>query len=369
MLPGARRMDPSKTRTLVFGGIAGVIYGILAYVAFARHPGGGGVASLSFLVLVPLGMAAIPLLFSDADQVRWYRRALFMPWISVVGLYLFLLAVRLEDLLCVLLLAGPFVMVVSLVTWVVRAVMIRRASTARRRAVAATLLCLPFVVLATGAEDRLLVGRQTVTVREEVVVAAAADAVWRQIVEVPLISPRELPAGPFNRLGIPRPLSATADAHRAGGVRTGMFEGGLRFREPIRAFEPGRRLTLDVEADAASVPDAPSLRHVFGRGYFHIDEVSYEIEARPDGGTRLVLGCRYSLHTSVNPYGRVWADLIIADFERRLLQVIAARAEREARARPPGGGGGIAAGGRVVVPGAVASQRPDVVVEGARAYP
>ena len=83
--------------------------------------------------------------------------------------------------------------------------------------------------------------------------------------------------------------AATVDARRVGGVRTGLFEGGLRFVEKIPAYEPERRLLLDVgrprEHLATTVAASRLQRALTWRAV-----VSSVPAAKPlPGGTRLSL--------------------------------------------------------------------------------
>ena len=312
---------------LLWGGLFGAAYGLLAYAIIAG-PKPNLAASYSFLALVPVALGAVPLLFSDPDQVAWFRKAFFIPWVSTLGLFLVLLAARAEGPICFLVLLGPFVLFISAGIWVVRAVGLRRLKKAQRKAAGIALLLLPFV--AVGLEHRWLARAETNLVATTVTVHAAPATVWAQIVEVAPLDDRELPPGLLNRLGLPRPLQATVDALRTGGVRTGRFEDGLRFVETIRDYQPASRLLVDVSVDRSSLGGLPSLRHAFEGGYFSLSRVEYRLQPLAGGDTQLTLSCRYGLHTSVNFYGRAWMGLILRDFEVRLLQAVRSRAERGA---------------------------------------
>ena len=329
-------MNRWKGRMLLLGGLVGTAYGLLAYAAFtsAGHlawgPGRGVVASFSYLALVPLALSAVPLLFSDPDQMTWYRSALFIPWVSTFGMFLLLAVTQIEGALCFLVLVVPFVLLISTGVWLVRALSLWRLRKARRRAAGLLMMLLPF--LTASFEHRWLTRVETNSVETVVLVRAAPGEVWRQIVEVPFIDDRELAPGLLHRLGLPRPLRATVDAPRLGGQRIGFFDGGLRFKETILAFEPQRRMLLGVTVDPATIANLPSLRHALEGGYMRLLAVEYRLHPQEVAGeTRLSLACRYELRSSVNLYGQAWVNLILRDFEERLLPVIQARAEAAAR--------------------------------------
>jgi hypothetical protein len=312
-----------KRRLLTLGSGAAVVYALLTYAAFLR---GNGLGSASYLVLAPIGLASLSLLFDDSDQVSFFRRWLFLPWVGTVGALLLLIVLRLESVLCLLVLATPWIAVGTLTIWVWGALNIRKKRRLRN-VVASILILAPFA--AAHFEERFLVVRQRNEVSEAVAIAAHPSAVWRNIVEVAPLSERELPSSFWNRLGIPKPLSASVTAHRAGGTRVGRFERGLRFIEPIRAFDPARRLELDVMVDATSIPDDAGLRHALTAGYFKVQRVVYTLDRAMPDQTVLRLSCEYDVRSGANSYANVWIRAILGSFERNLLRAIRTRAEGE----------------------------------------
>jgi hypothetical protein len=319
-------MSQQKWRLLALGASLGAVYGVLAYFVFSAR---GQLGYFSYLGLVPVGMAALPLLFDDADQIAWYRSALFAPWVGVVGSFLVLLLVKAEGVLCLLVLGAPFVLAISFGVWLVRALRIRTRSRTKRALGGGALLLLPFVV--APIEARWLVREASASVEESITVRASPAAIWRQLVTVSPLAEDELPAGIWNRLGVPRPRSATVTGQRVGATRFGEFENGLRFVEPIRAYDAGRRLELGVRVDRARLPADPSLKHALTGNYFRITRVRYRLAPIDGERTRLTLGCRYTLRSSVNRYGQAWASAIFSDFELRLLHALRVRAETQQR--------------------------------------
>jgi len=318
-------MAASKEREglLTLGLVAAVFYGLAAYAAFANQRALG---SASYLVLAPIGMSAMSLFFSDTAQVHHFRRWLFLPWVGTLGAFFVLYALGREDLLCLLILAAPWIGIVTLAAWIIGALSLYKKRKLRDT-IASIIIILPFL---TGRfEERLWSPEQRVEVSNVVTVDAEPEIVWRNVVDVAPLSESELPRGVWNRLGIPRPLSAKVTGHGAGGTRLGTFEEGLKFVEPIRVFEPNRHLELDVEVDGQSIPNSPSLRHALTGGQFRIERVAYRLEPIALGQTVLRLSCTYAVRSGVNAYANAWVRIVLGDFEKGLLQALKTRAERE----------------------------------------
>jgi hypothetical protein len=327
MMTGAR-----QHALIVTGAAVGLAYALLAYFGFLLR-GENRIATATFLGLVPIALAFVPFtLFDDEDQVVCFRSAVFIPWLSLLGLFLVLLALGAEDVLCVLVLAAPLVLVVTLTVWIVVGLGIWRAKKRRRRALGLLVMLLPFG--AVEVETRALTRAETFTVERAIDVRAGREAVWARIVEVAPIAHEEHRPGLLNRLGVPRPLFATVDRHAAGGRRIGVFEEGIRFIEDMVVFDRPSRLRLDVKIDPGSPAPSRTLAHAFDTGILELAAVEYRLEPRGPGTTRLTLACRYVLRTSINAYGRLWVDAVLGDFEERLLPVIRRRAESSAPRAP-----------------------------------
>lgn len=306
-----------------------VAYGLLAYFVLDALR---SVPTLAFLCLVPAAMGALPLLFSDVDQVKLYVAIIYSPWMSTLIVMTVLLAVGREGAFCILVLISPFLalgMLGSLIGWMIAALVTR--SRKKRRAAGAAMMALPFLLLPV---EPWLTQERVVTVSSSVVVAADAGGVWRQLPEFPTIAEHELPSDVWQSLGVPRPIRATVDRVELGGRRRGEFENGLTFDERIIALEPERRLAFSIDVDPASLRPHSAERHAFEGGYF--DFVDAEYTLRPLDGDRVevTLASRYRLRTSVNFYGELWASWLVADFQEGVLAVLRQRVEAEAEREP-----------------------------------
>jgi hypothetical protein len=320
-------MVPIKRNVLLVSFVIGLAYGLAMYFAFR---GQGGLATGAFLGLVPLAMGATPLLFVDVEQIKNYVYLLFVPWLSILGVFVFLFATLKEGALCVVVLGAPFwgaALLGTLIAFIIRAV---RISTRKRNATGVALMLLPFAVV--GVEKRYFIREEQVSVPSTIVVEAPQAMVFEQLAVIEPIRDDEYSVGVFNRLGVPRPIEATADRKGVGGHRVGHFDRGLEFHERITEYDAPRRMTFDIAVDPTQLAPNSTERHALENGYFRFVDATYTVEALGPERSRITLTSRYVAKSSVNAYGELWASAIIGDFQERVLRVLAQRFERRFRA-------------------------------------
>lgn len=315
-----------KKYSLAAGIALSIAYGVGSYFAFARS---GGMPTLAFLCVLPAVMGAVPILFSDVDQVKNYVYLVLIPWFIVGASFLVLFVPGIESLICLFILSAPFfglALLGSLIAWVIRAFAIRSA--ARRRAAALLSMLLPFAVL--GIERSLPVPEETVRVTSSTEVSAPAATIFRGLAAVDTIEDSEYQPGIWNRLGVPRPIRATVDRAALGGRRTGQFEHGLRFDEVITAFDAPRTMSFDIAVDPTTLRPNSAERHALEGGYFRFVDATYTLEPIDGARVRLTLSSRYFVKSTVNAYGNLFGRALVGDFQDRVLAVLKLRAERRA---------------------------------------
>lgn len=306
-----------KYGLLIIGVLLGALYGLLARLVFGQA---ATLASITYLFIVPAVLGMIPLFFANEEQLRSYRNIIFIPWLTILTFFLISMMVRLEEIACILMLAAPFIVLGTVGALVVRLILLHRKS---KKMLAIAVL--PFIL--SPVEEAIKSPSEVYSVQSEVVIAASTRDVWDNIVDVPTIGEEEFNAGFFNRIGIPRPVSAETDRHGVGGTRIGRFDGGLRFVETLNTYEPEKRVSFSIVVDPASISDRVLDQHVLNGNYFTFIDAAYDIATDTEGRTRLTLISRYRLTSKVNIYGRLWGEWILGDFQERLLDMIKRRSE------------------------------------------
>jgi hypothetical protein len=154
-------------------------------------------------------------------------------------------------------------------------------------------------------------------------VHASPAAVWENVTQVDIASFRH--PGYFRLLGVPKPLRAEIVRSGVGGSRTAYFSRGLRFTQEITAWLPPQHYAFTFHAD-------PGFRvgHVLdlANGPFQLKAGAYHIV--PDEyGVLLTLSSRYELSGLAGACLRLPVRLVMALFQRYLLNGIRTNAERQ----------------------------------------
>jgi hypothetical protein len=179
-------------------------------------------------------------------------------------------------------------------------------------------------------------------VRSAIEIAAPPDAVWRNVIAFPpLPAPREL----VFRAGVAYPVRAVISGQGVGAVRRCVFSTGA-FVEPITRWEPGSRLSFDVDSQPRPLQEWCPYRDVAAPhldGYFLSRRGEFRLIALPNGHTRLEGSTWYEMKLQPAAYWVLYGDAIVHRIHMQVLEHIRATAETEmthriAAARRTGGG-------------------------------
>jgi hypothetical protein len=305
---------------LITGILIGVAYGLLTRFAFEER---ATMASITYMFVIPTILGMVPLAFAHQEQLESYRNTIFVPWLTVATFFLTMVLIGLEGFICLLVLGGPFFILGTLGAFIYRLIQINRE---KKSGKLLTLLLIPFIL--SPVEEYVKSPSARFEIQSQVIIAAAPATIWDHIVEVAPIQDGEYQAGFFNAIGIPRPISASVDRQARGGQRTGNFEGGLKFVETITRYAPNQTVAFNIRVDPRSVGDKVFDQHVLNGSYFAFVDAAYQLTPLPNGQVKLTLTSGYQLTSKINFYGKFWGDLILKDFQDRLLAVIAQRCEK-----------------------------------------
>jgi hypothetical protein len=64
---------------------------------------------------------------------------------------------------------------------------------------------------------------------------------------------------------------------------------------------------------------SPTLNHILKNKQVEFRYIRYELERLGEGKTLLKLSARYTIHSNIPLYGKFWSEVIIRDFEEKLL--------------------------------------------------
>lgn len=308
-----------KYGLLIIGIVLGIAYGLVTRLVFGQK---ATLASITYLFIIPTILGIIPLMFADNNKLKSYRNIIFIPWLTISTFFLTLFLFGIEDFICVLILAAPFFMLGTIGALAYRLIQINKK---KRKGTLVTLILLPF--LFAPIEDYIKSPSDIYNIKSEVIISAKPETIWNNIVEVRKINQQEYHSGFFNSVGIPRPVSASVDRKEIGGQRIGNFEGGLKFIETITEYQENKKVSFDIKIDPATVKQKVFDQHVLNGNYFTFVNATYELTQLGNGQVKLILSSSYQLTSTINFYGKFWGDIILSDFQDRLLDVIENRCE------------------------------------------
>lgn len=312
------RLKQQKSYFLITGVAVGVAYGILTRFVFDE-----AIASFTYLIAVPVILGIIPFLFVHKEQADAYKYLIYIPWITIITFFFTMWVLGVEDILCLMVLIAPFIILGTVGAFLYKLYDIYHEKNKNKLL---AIVVLPFII--GPVEAYITSPSESFITKNEVIIAAPANEIWNNIVKVSPISESEYKPGVLNSLGIPRPLNATVTTKAVGGIRTGNFKGGLQFKEVITDYKENEKISFSISV--AHIPKSKGIfeQHVLRGNYFKFEEATYSLTPMSNGAVKLSLTSTYRLTSKVNFYGKLWSDLIIHDFQKRLLNVINDRCSR-----------------------------------------
>ncbi len=313
------RILKQKYVLLIIGIALGISYGLVTRLIFGQK---ATLASATYLFVIPTILGIIPLMFADNEKLKSYRNIIFIPWLTVGTFFLTMLLFGIEDFICLLILSAPFFILGTFGALIYRFVQINKK---KNKGKLLTLVILPFLFV--PIEEYIKSPSDIFNVKSEVIINVTPQKIWDNIVEVQTIGHEEYNSGFFHSIGIPRPISATVDKKEIGGQRIGNFEGGLKFIETITEYKENKKVSFDIKIDPITVRQKVFDQHVLNGNYFTFVDATYELKELKNGQVKLTLSSSYELTSTINFYGKFWGDIILTDFQDRLLNVIKTRCE------------------------------------------
>jgi hypothetical protein len=319
--------EPAKralTRRLLAGFGFALIIALTAYLLLnVSRAGSAWLASLWFLALLPALLCALICYIGDPDQTR---SAGFYGWVPValVGIVDAGSAFFLHEGVICLLMLSP----IWLASGWIGAFLMRSQ---RRRAVGRNTLHSSFLVIplvASVIEAQIPAPHERVLLTRSLLVHATAAEIWPYAVSNRSIGADE---GRWtvthNIIGLPRPRATAIIGAGPGAVRTAYWGDHINFEERITQWAPSQKLGWTFGFTNSSMQDYTD-KHISPDGQFlKIESGDYTLRQVSPELTEVTLDTRYIAMTHVNPYAKLWAELLLGDTEDNILTIIKNRAE------------------------------------------
>src|SRR5262245_57706084 len=235
-----------------------------------------------------------------------------------------LLALALEGLICIVVIAPLWLLLSAIGGFIGRA--IARATLRPRHSTAAALAVLPLVY----ALEAIFPASVTFENQVSIDIDAPTSAVWRSITAMGRI---EEPPGLLFRLGLAHPLSGRLVGEGVGAERHGEFSTGIAI-ERITQWSPNHRLAFVVLNDVPTVRELSPYHHVHAPhivGYFATTVASFELEDRGAQMTRLTLRSTHVLRLEPTLYWLPLVNWVVEENKSRVLRHIRLLSERLVR--------------------------------------
>jgi len=311
--------------------IGGVFAGLALRLIFSGKAGDAYAAMMeSFVLASPVLVAVVTVYIAETQARRTWSYYFLMPALANILFVLGSLLILIEGWICAILIFPLFALVGGLAGLAMGAIC--RATRWPRRTIVG---CVAMVPLITGGfEQHLPLPRRERVSEREIVVAASAPAVWRELIDARDIQPGEVGDAWLYRIGVPMPLAGVADTQGGDHLRHIAMGKGIHFDQVATEWLENESVTWRYRFDDDSFPAGALDDHVrIGGHYFDLGETQYSIQ-RGAGQTRLRIRMHYRVSTRFNWYAGPIADLLVGNFADVVLRFYAKRAEAAAPIQP-----------------------------------
>jgi len=315
-------MGKSRLITLAIGLLAGVAYAFVVMLLItAAHKN----VSITYIFSLPIILGAIPVLLSTKEQLRSYKSYLLMPWGITLTFFFLCYIMRFDGMICLVVIVAPFLILGTLGAFVYRLFKLKAKGKGTSLYVS---LLIPLIVFIM--EENIQPINEFHTVVNTIEVESDRNNVWKNIKNIESIKGEEIEPHFIHLIGIPKPLNGLLDKEAVGGIRTIVWEKGIKFEEKITTWDEGYGFSYNINVDSNSIPPTTLDEHVMiGGKYFDVVAGSYRIVPQETNRCLVELSCTYRVTTNFNFYGKVWADYIISDFNTMILEVVRNRSEQK----------------------------------------
>jgi hypothetical protein len=309
----------------------GALMGLTLRLIFIGSPGEAFEAMMgSFIVGSPVLVAMVTVYIAELESRRSWSYYFVAPALANLLYVLGTLLIMIEGWICAIVIFPLFALIGGIAGLAMGAIC--RATHWPRRAVVGCMALLPLIT--GGFEQRLaLPVRERVTERE-ILVAADAARVWRELVDVRRIHPEELDDAWLYRIGVPLPIAGAADTRDGAHLRHMTMGKGIHFDQVATEWRENEQVTWRNEFAADSFPAGALDDHVRIDGhYFDVAQTQYTLSENA-GQTRLKIRMSYRVSTRFNWYAGPVADLLVGNFAEVVLDFYARRAELATQPQP-----------------------------------
>jgi hypothetical protein len=178
-----------------------------------------------------------------------------------------------------------------------------------------------------GLEGNVITPSRFGNVERTVMIRAAPEAVWRQILNASDIKPEEMQHAWIFRIGVPLPLAGVVEPSPNGVVRKIRMGKDVHFDQVFTESREYRYVHWTYRLYPDSFPPYALDDHVVVGGYyFDVKDTSYTLTPTGDS-TELRINMGYRVTTQFNWYAEPLARYLLGNFEEVVLDFYRRRSE------------------------------------------
>ena len=304
--------------------ICGALVGVAFRLFFSGTPGEPYHAMMStFTLLVPIVVGAVTVYMAERAGRRSWSYYFFAAAAANALFVIGTMVIRVEGLICAVLVVPLFGLVGGLGGILMGAVC---RWTRWPRPAIYSFAALP--LLLGGLEQNLALPQDIRSVERVRTISASPEAIWTYLAVAKDIRSDEIGTAWMYRIGVPLPLSAVTVLADGTQVRHIMMGKGIRFDQIAADWQPNRRVRWTYRFANDSFPPGALDDHVrIGGRYFDVIDTEYVLR-KVNAGTELRVTMRYRVSTAFNWYTQPIAEFLVGNFEEAALRFYAIRAER-----------------------------------------
>jgi hypothetical protein len=276
-------------------------------------------------VALPFTIGLVSVLIYAGREQRSVASCMLVAILPLLFIGCGLLALAAEGAIC-LFMAAPIGIVLAMLGGLVGlAIVNRRNRGLPHPGLALIFLSLPLLM---GMEKRADLQPALLCVKTAVVIDAAPEVVWSNMIAFPPIPPAR---DWVLRTGIAYPTRAEILGHGVGAIRHCIFSTG-QFVEPIEVWDEPKLLKFSVAAQPEPLEELspyPRINAPHLHGYLQSREGQLQLTALPGGKTLLEGKTWYTDQMWPSAYWQLWSDWIIHHIHLRVLNHIKAISEAQ----------------------------------------
>ncbi len=319
------RLENRNQRSRYFILAFAVLAAGLAYAFIVVNGSNELWSGFTFIMLLPMLIGAF-LSLATPIEYRNHFRSLFSIQFYLFGVLILVFALIMrEGVICILMLALPWLVFGMIGSWL--SFLVRRRIRVRGRFLSASILILP--IMSLQIETQLDPPETLYRVERSVVITATPADIWPSLLSIDNIQAGE---GKWNftqdLVGVPRPTSAVLEGTGLGATRHAAWGKNIRFKEHITAWQSDEELQWRFHFDDDSISRYTDRHIAPNSDLLRIETGGYRLELIDANASRLTLYTDYRTQSWMHLYASLWGEIYLGDIQENILALIKNRQDQ-----------------------------------------